>query len=129
MKRFVAFLWFAVSALPQSFANDSNGSDLAKNLRKDMGGLGYGTSREEIVANRDRRRRQLTNLVNHMRQQLADHSSGEKLLDAAEKDEIEKRRDIFQRKLDSMKEDLDDRVSTNVNGKRLFNILEPQSIY
>ena len=94
-----------------------------------MGGLGYGTSREEIVANRDRRRRQLTNLVNHMRQQLADHSSGEKLLDAAEKDEIEKRRDVFQRKLDSMKEDLDDRVSTNVNRKRFFNILEPQSFH
>ena len=112
MKRFIGFVWIFLSILVQASANNEKSEqDRVQALRKDMGGLGYGTSREEIIANRGRRQRQLTNLVNHMRQQLADHSAGEKILDAKEKEMIEKRRDVYQQKLESMKEDLDDRVS------------------
>ena len=112
MKRFIGFVWIFLSILVQASANNEKSEQYrVQALRKDMGGLGYGTSREEIIANRGRRQRQLTNLVNHMRQQLADHSAGEKILDAKEKEMIEKRRDVYQQKLESMKEDLDDRVS------------------
>jgi hypothetical protein len=109
--RLVANLWFALLALTVPLVHANNSRERLDEIRKGMGGLGYGTSREEIDANRDRRKRQLRNLINDMRQKLADHSAGEKILKPEEKAEMEKRMDIFQRKYDSMKVDMDDRVS------------------
>ena len=43
------------------------------------------------------------------KQRLADHSSGIRLLDEQEKIDLEKKAEIYQRKLDTMKEDLDER--------------------
>jgi hypothetical protein len=111
--RLVAYLWFALLAFTAPLVHANNSRERLDKIRKGMGGLGYGTSREEIDANRDRRKRQLRNLINDMRQKLANHSAGEKILKPEEKAEMEKRMDIYQRKYDSMKDDLDDRVSNS----------------
>lgn len=50
-------------------------------------------------------------MVNHMKQQLADHSAGETILDPEEKVAIQNRMDTFQRKISTIKVDMDDRVS------------------
>jgi predicted nucleic acid-binding Zn-ribbon protein len=43
------------------------------------------------------------------RQRLADHRSGSKLLSSDELKSLDKKVDIYQRKLDTMQDDLDDR--------------------
>lgn len=83
-------------------------------------GLGFGTSKEEIYANRDRRKRQLKSLVNDMRKQLADHASGEKVLSLEEKLTLEKRIDIYSRKLDTMTGEIDERVRTEYSMRDPF---------
>lgn len=74
------------------------------------GGVGSGSTREEILSNRERRKRQLRNLINHMRKQLADHSTGEITLEPKEKADMERRLDLFSRKLNMMSGDLDEKV-------------------
>ena len=78
---------------------------------RDDSGVGFdSTTKEGILANRERRKQQLKNLVNGMRKQLADHSAGEKTLSPDEKETMERRLHLFQQKIESMKKDLDDRV-------------------
>jgi hypothetical protein len=68
------------------------------------------TTREQVLATRERRRRQLKSVVDGARKKLADHSSGEIELTAKEKKELEDQMDIFQRKLDTMRNDLEEWV-------------------
>lgn len=82
-----------------------------RNAREFTGGTGWGNTREEIVENRKRRKRQLRNMINMMRKKLADHSAGEITLEPQEKADTERRLDLYSRKLDMMKEDLEEKVS------------------
>jgi hypothetical protein len=83
------------------------------NARDFTGGTGWGNTREEILENRKRRQRQLRNLVTAMRKKLADHSAGEISLEPQEKADNERRLDLYSRKLDSMKEDLEEKVRSS----------------
>jgi len=65
--------------------------------------------REEVLASRQRRREQLEKMLGELSQQVEDHKSGRRLLDAEEKTMLDKKIDIFQRKLETMQGDLDDR--------------------
>jgi len=65
--------------------------------------------REEILANRARRKKQLEALLVESRQQLADHGMGKKVLEKSEVEGIEKKIHIYQRKLDTMEGDMDER--------------------
>jgi hypothetical protein len=67
------------------------------------------TKREEILASRQRRKKQLESMLIDARQRLADHRSGSKLLSSDELKSLDKKVDIYQRKLDTMQDDLDDR--------------------
>jgi hypothetical protein len=74
----------------------------------------YGdTTREQILETRERRKRQLKNMIHHARRQLADYSAGEITLTETKKKELADQMDIFQRKLDVMQVELLDWVRTN----------------
>lgn len=71
----------------------------------------YGdTSREMVLESRERRKRQLKNMVTDARRKLADHSAGEITLTPEMKKQLEDQMDIFQRKLDTMQVDLQEWV-------------------
>lgn len=61
------------------------------------------------MASRKRRSEQLEQLLAEVKQRLADHKSGDRLLTDEEKTKMEKKAEIFQRKLDTMKEMPDER--------------------
>lgn len=67
-------------------------------------------------------------MVNYMRKQLADHSAGEVILPAKEKSDIERRLDIFSRKLDMLQTDLQEMVSSIFRILNVwFLLLPPQT--
>jgi len=95
-----------------------------RNPRDFTGGTGWGSTREEILQNRERRKRQLRNLMNAMRKKLADHSAGEITLEAQEKADMERRLDLYSRKLTMLQADLEEKVNaegTIILFRRLFN--------
>ena len=67
------------------------------------------TQREEILESRKRRSKQLEAMLVDAKQRLADHAAGIRLLEEKEKTDLEKKSDIYQRKLDTMKEPLTER--------------------
>ena len=113
MTRFVVVVLLLLSILACSVtATDREWKDPVLKKLHDESVVGDdGATRDEILQKRVNRRRQLQNMVNHMRQQLADHSAGETILDPEEKVDIEKKMDIFQRKISTMKGEMDERVS------------------
>ena len=113
MTRFVVAILLLLSVLACSVtAAEREWKNAAHKKLHDESLVGdTGSTREEIIQKRENRKRQLQNLVNHMRQQLADHSAGETILDPEEKVAIQNRMDIFQRKISTIKVDMDDRVS------------------
>jgi hypothetical protein len=113
MNRFIALLTLSVLFLVLGATAELNKEERLIEDLTSGAAYGYGSTRAEIINNRARRKRQLRNLVNDMRQKLADHSAGEKVLDPEEKATMERRMDIYQRKLDTMSDDLDERVGTH----------------
>jgi len=77
---------------------------LASAAREDLA-----TTREEILASRRRRSKQIEDLLEDSKQRLMDHSTGVRLLDEKERGDLEKKITIYQRKLDTMRGDLDER--------------------
>jgi len=69
------------------------------------------TTREHILETRARRKRQLKSMINDARKKLADHAAGEITLSDERKKSLQNQMDIFQRKLDTMKDELEDWVS------------------
>ena len=67
------------------------------------------SQREEVLESRRRRKVQLEGLLADIEAQLAAHAAGEKILGDAELRSLEKKADVFTRKLDTMRDDLDDR--------------------
>ena len=65
--------------------------------------------REEILASRQRRVEQLEAMLNDAKQQLQGHNSGRRLLDDEERTNLQRKVDVFSRKLESMQGELDDR--------------------
>lgn len=63
--------------------------------------MGY-FQREEILANRARRKKQFETLFAEVRQQLLDHSSGKKILNLDELKNVEEKIKTYQRKLYTM---------------------------
>ncbi len=82
-----------------------------RNAREFTGGTGWGSTREEIQEHRNQRKRQLKSMIHAMRKKLADHSAGEITLDPKEKADTERRVDLYSRKLDMLKQDLEEKVS------------------
>jgi hypothetical protein len=62
-----------------------------------------------VLASRQRRSGQLEKLLVNLKQQIADHDSGDRILSDVDKAKVDKKVDIFQKKLDSMKEMPDER--------------------
>ena len=61
------------------------------------------------MASRERRSKQIETLLDDSKQRLADHNSGTRILGDKEKTDLEKKISIYQRKLDTMQGDLDER--------------------
>jgi hypothetical protein len=78
-------------------------------------GVGYGTTKEEFLDNRARRRSQIDVMVRTLRKQLADHSAGERLLEEDEKKATDRRIDLYQRKLDELAKPMKDTVSVTIS--------------
>lgn len=87
----------------------------------------YGdTTREQILETRNRRKRQLKVMAMDARKKLADHSSGENILTVEQKEQLENKADIFQRKIESMEIELEEweierlivRETENANRRR-----------
>lgn len=115
MTRFVVAVLFLLSILACAVtATEREWKDPVLKKLHDQSVVGDdGATREEILQKRENRRRQLQGMVNYMRQQLADHSAEEKILDPEEKASIEKRMDIYQRKISTISGEMDDRVSSS----------------
>ncbi|KAL3945226.1 MAG: hypothetical protein SGBAC_000699 [Bacillariaceae sp.] len=64
--------------------------------------------RKEILDRRDSHKRRINALIKHMRKQLADHSSGEAVLEQKDKEDLERRLALYVQKVDSMKDYADD---------------------
>jgi hypothetical protein len=67
------------------------------------------SKREEILESRKRRSKQLDAMLQDATERLKDHNSGTRLLIEKEKVDLEKKINIYQRKLDTMTGDLDER--------------------
>jgi hypothetical protein len=65
--------------------------------------------REEILESRRRRAKQLEAMLEDSKQRLTDHHAGTKLLNEKDKAALEKKINIYQRKLETLQGDLDDR--------------------
>ena len=78
--------------------------------RNGMGDGEDSTARKEILQNREKRKRQLRNVINHMRKKLADHSAGEVTLQPKEKLDMERRLDLHVQKLDMLNRELEEKV-------------------
>ena len=71
----------------------------------------YGdVTREQILETRNRRKRQLNAMVMDYRKKLAEHSTGKNILTTKQKEELENKVDLFQRKIESMEVELEDWV-------------------
>ena len=83
--------------------------EAADRFRRKDREISYGdTTREQVLETRNRRKRQLSNMILDARQKLADHAAGEITLTSDRKKALEDQMDIFQRKLDTMKEELEE---------------------
>lgn len=65
--------------------------------------------REEILASRKRRSKQLEALLEESKARLADHASKKRILTESERISLEKKITIYTRKLETMQVDLDER--------------------
>ena len=65
--------------------------------------------REDIITNRNKRKQQLEKLLEEARDTMASHESGRKLLNDDEFTTLERKISAYQRKLDTMQGDMDDR--------------------
>lgn len=70
---------------------------------------GLGTSKEEIVANRAKRRIQLEAILNEAKGDLAEHTEGRKLLEEKDFTALERKISAYERKLETMQGEMDDR--------------------
>lgn len=111
----LALLAVAVFVASPCYAESNNNIDKDKNNRYSNSierEVTYGdTTREQILETRERRKRQLKNMVHDARRKLADHSAGEITLTDEKKKELEDQMDILQRKLDTMQVEMQDWVS------------------
>lgn len=67
------------------------------------------STREEILASRQRRSQQIEDILEDAKKRLASHNAGTHLLSDTEKADLEKKMVIYQRKLETMRVDLDER--------------------
>jgi hypothetical protein len=67
------------------------------------------SQREEILESRKRRSKQLDAMLQDATERLADHKSGTRMLVEKERVDLEKKINIYQRKLETMQGDLDER--------------------
>ncbi len=73
-------------------------------------GAARDTTREQVLESRNRRKEQIKSMVKDAKRKLADHDSGEKILTDEEREQLERNVDLFQRKVESMEEDLEEWV-------------------
>jgi hypothetical protein len=102
-------------ALPSlATAVDLDG-DAADRFRRRDREISYGdTTREQILETRARRKRQLKKMILDARKKLADHAAGEITLTADRKKRLEDQMDVYQRKIDTMKDELEDWVRSDM---------------
>jgi len=67
------------------------------------------STREEILASRQRRSQQIEDILEDAKKRMASHNAGTHILSDKEKADLEKKMAIYQRKLGAMRVDLDER--------------------
>eukprot|EP00980_Cylindrotheca_fusiformis_P002848 scaffold672_cov126-Cylindrotheca_fusiformis.AAC.49 len=65
--------------------------------------------RETIIENHERRRDRLEDLLQEAKERITDHEAGRNLLDGEEYEKLAKRVGLYERKLEKMREPLDER--------------------
>eukprot|EP00523_Entomoneis_sp_CCMP467_P017735 CAMPEP_0168806422 /NCGR_PEP_ID=MMETSP0726-20121227/1537_1 /TAXON_ID=265536 /ORGANISM="Amphiprora sp., Strain CCMP467" /LENGTH=125 /DNA_ID=CAMNT_0008858325 /DNA_START=29 /DNA_END=406 /DNA_ORIENTATION=- len=66
-------------------------------------------TRTEMIESRNRRAKELEKMLNVAKEQLKQHKSGQKLLDDAEKKKLERQIDMFERKMEHLLKEPDDK--------------------
>ncbi|CAB9526246.1 expressed unknown protein [Seminavis robusta] len=69
----------------------------------------YGSTREEIIANRERRKEHLQKLLEEARETKDNHVSGRKLLSEEELTAVDRKINAFERKMETMQGEMDER--------------------
>jgi len=127
MVRINLFSILAFVAVSSAFCGSSMAIEDKIRSSRDTAEASYGdTTREQILETRNRRKRQLKVMMLDARKKLADHSSGEKILAAEQKEQLENNVDLFQRKIESMAVELEEweierlivRETENANRRR-----------
>ena len=85
------------------------GSRMNSSYDQSGDGYGYRSTREEILATREHRKRRLEDMIGDMEEQLEDSSHGRRRLSESQRYSIEKRMNVYKRKLETMQGHLDDR--------------------
>ena len=77
--------------------------------------MGYMSTREEILATRERRKKQFSGRVEDWKEQLDHHESGRRRLSDPEAHSIQKKIEVYQRKLEwHLEGEMDDRTVDRV---------------
>jgi hypothetical protein len=126
----VALLLLATVASAASVGTATQELDLPSGLqREDSSTTGYMSTREEILATREQRKKQFSGRVDAWKEQLGHHESGRRRLSDPEAQSIQKKIEIYQRKLEwHLEGEMDDRqvdrilareeISAEMNSKR-----------
>ena len=96
MNRFIALLLLVIAVVASAAS---------------VGRDDYVSTREEILATRQRRKSQYAEILADYQQQLAHHEEGRRRLSSQEEALIKRKLNAYRRKLETYKEDFDDRVS------------------
>ena len=105
----ILLLILTVGLLPSPVAAGSSGRRMNSSFDQSGDGYGYRSTREEILATREHRKRRLEDMIGDMEEQLEDHSHGRRRLSEGQRYSIEKRMNVYKLKLETMQGDLDDR--------------------
>jgi hypothetical protein len=71
------------------------------------------STREEILATRERRKEQFGGRYEEMKQQMEEHTTGRRLLHETEFDRLERKMVAYERKLEHLHTEIDDRVRSS----------------
>ena len=81
----------------------------------------FALKREEVLASRKRRSEQLEKLLTDAKERYADHTNGVRLLTEEEMLKLEKKIEVFTKKLDTMKVEPDEReIKRMIERERLI---------
>ena len=105
----------ALVLLLLTFIVSVNGS--VRHLERDDITGHIGSTREEVLAKRERRKKEFSGKLEELKRQLDNHNSGKvPLKEGFETERLKKKIKAYEQKLEYLNQEVDDRVSTSLLG-------------